>query len=373
MNSVSRNASLIWQHMPPSGRFFVRFWGGCAVAVGLVGVTLQLMGPPKMGGQDIDVAGYDATLANKTDIPAPQSDLLESSLGAGGYPLPKRGTHGHVARQVYAAPLVDVPAGNAQVALILTGVGNSRALTEEALTSLPSPISLAISPYTPDLKTLLEQARTNRHETLLSLPVQATQSKPESTEVQAGPKALGSTLGAQQNEANYKWALSSLAGYVGVTNAFAGSSAEDYTHLAAFSPLLADIDKRGLLYVNAAPETAAPNTPASGTADVSINTDADIVNIDIQLLKLQQAARRSGRAIGVIGPLRPVALACLRAWIPHLKDVGITLVPVSALLAPIPASAASAAGAPAGTVAGPTAGNGAMHVNLTNSRSSKRQ
>ncbi|OUJ03464.1 hypothetical protein HK15_12155 [Acetobacter orientalis] len=372
MNNVSHTASLVWQRMPPSGRLFVRFWGGCVVAVGVMGVGLQLMGPPKMGGQDIDVASYDTTLASKTDIPAPQADLLENTAGPGGYALPKRGTHGHVARQVYAAPVVDVPAGSAQVALILTGVGDSHAVTEEALSALPSPISLALSPYTPDMKKLLELARANKHETLLALPVQPSQApaKTDSTpEVQAGPKALSSSLSAKQNTTNYQWALSSLAGYVGVTNATTGTSTEDYTHSTAFTPILTDMAQRGLLYLNATPDTAIQNTEATGTADVNINTDADIVNIDIQLLKLQQAARRTGRAIGVMGPLRPVALACLRAWIPHLKDVGITLVPVSMLLAPLPAAPPTANTA----LTGNAAANGAMHVNLTNPNAGKRQ
>ena len=72
MNNVSHTASLVWQRMPPSGRLFVRFWGGCVVAVGVMGVGLQLMGPPKMGGQDIDVASYDTTLASKTENHVPQ-------------------------------------------------------------------------------------------------------------------------------------------------------------------------------------------------------------------------------------------------------------------------------------------------------------
>lgn len=359
MNSVSHNASLLWQHLPQSGRNFVRFWGGCTAATGAMVVVLQLMGPPQMGGKDIDVGGVDAALSTKTEIPAPQADLLEAHSGPNTYPLPKRGAHGHTARQVYAAPVVDVPAGNAQVALIMTGAGDSAALTEEAFTSLPGAVSFTISPYVQNVSKLLDHARANQHETLLSLPIQSAQTKNDAPEVQAGPKALLSSAPASQNMENYEWALSSLAGYVGVTNAFGGSNTENYTHTAAFTPLLSDINKRGLLYLNATPDTTVQATEATGTADVFINTDTDIVNIDIQLLKLQQAARRSGRAIGIMGPLRPVALACLRAWVPHLKDVGITLVPVSMLVAPLPAPDSA-------TTPANTASNGAMHVHLSN-------
>ncbi|MGO2957603.1 MAG: divergent polysaccharide deacetylase family protein [Acetobacter sp.] len=364
------HSASLWQQMPSSGRLFVRFWGGCAVAAGVLAIGLQIAGPPPMGGDDIDVSTPALNPADKSDIPGLQADLLEKRSGPNGYPLPRRGQHGHVARQVYAAPAVDVPAGEAQIALVVTGVGDARALTDEALTSLPGAVSLVISPYAPDMKHLLEEARANKHETLLSLPIQPNKGGAETTASLAGPNALGSDLSARQNLQNYQWALSSLAGYVGVTNAAPGANQSDFTHSAAFSPLLDDIDKRGLLYLNATPNTTLPSkTGVTGTADIAVNTDTDIVNIDIQLLKLQQAARRNGRAIGVMGPLRPVALACLRAWIPHLKDVGITLVPVSMLVAPV----AQPQAAPPSSSSGPTMDNGAMRVHLTNPRMGKQQ
>lgn len=356
------HSTSLWQQMPSSGRAFVRFWGGTAAAAGVLAIALQVMGPPRgeVAGQDIDVPSGDAGAAQvaKTDIPPPQVDLLERKAGANGYALPKRGANGRVARQVYAAPVVDVPAGTAQVALLIDGVGESQALTQEAMTSLPGPVSLAISPYVSGVEDLMQQARDHKHETLLSLPMQdgkaATDPKAPSN---AGPNALGASLSASQNMQNYQWALSSLAGYVGVTNAFSGQNGGEFAHSAAFTPILTDMDKRGLLYLNANPAASIQGGPTTATADVAINTDTDIVNIDIQLLKLQQAARHNGRAIGIMGPLRPVALACLRAWIPHLKDVGITLVPVSMLVAPAPA--------PAVAPSGPTKPSGDMHVHLS--------
>ncbi|MCX2560141.1 divergent polysaccharide deacetylase family protein [Acetobacter farinalis] len=359
----------LWHQMPASGRAFVRFWGGCTALAGLVAITLQIMGPPHSAvvGQDIDVGGASdaataAAIANKTDIPVPQPDMLESETGPGGFALPKRGLHGRMARQVYAAPVVPVPAGMAQVALLIDGVGQSDALSDEAIDSLPGPVSLAVSPYASDAESLMERARTHKHETLVSLPIQGSTTGGKAASGDAGPNALGASLSAQKNSDNLNWALSHLAGYAGVTNAFSGQNGGDYPHSPAFTPILSALDQRGLFYLNATPGTPSNGPGAVGTADVAINTDADIVTIDIQLLKLQQAARKNGRAIGIIGPLRPVALACLRAWIPHLKDVGITLVPVSMLVAPQqPAPPTQGASTPSQ----PTAANGAMHVHVT--------
>lgn len=337
------------------------------MATAALALTLQIMGPPHLiaGGDDIDTAAEaggraDVSGAHLANIPPPQASLLEKTTGPGGFPLPIRGLHGALPRQVYAAPSVDVPPGAPMVALLVDGVGQSEDLTKDAIAALPGQVSLAVSPYVADPDAIMEAARQHQHELLLSLPMQGDTAKAGDNGKNAptdseGPKALGVLLSAQQNMDNLNWSLSHLAGYVGVTNAFDGQNGGGFPNSSGFKSILAALDQRGLLYLNATPDTHLDSGNALGTADVSINTDEDIVNIDIQLLKLQQLARQNGRAIGVLGPLRPVALACLRAWLPHLKDVGITLVPVSQLiLPPDPASLP------------PPTRNGQMHVNLSN-------
>ena len=356
----------LWQQLPANGRLFIRFWGGCLTATAALALTLQIMGPPHLivDGDDIDTVAETGAKAGPAghlvNIPAPQAALLDKTTGPGGFPLPRRGAHGALPRQVYAAPAVDVPPGTPMVALLVDGVGQSADLTKDAIAALPSQVSLAVSPYVADPDAIMEAARQHQHELLLSLPMQGDTPKladgakdaPADSE---GPKALGVLLSAQQNMDNLNWSLSHLAGYVGVTNAFDGQNGGGFPNSSGFKAILTALDQRGLLYLNASPDIHMQSSNAVGSADVSINTDDDIVNIDIQLLKLQQLARQNGHAIGVLGPLRPVALACLRAWLPHLKDVGITLVPVSQLIQPPdPASLPK------------PANNGQMHVNLTN-------
>ncbi|WP_215753443.1 divergent polysaccharide deacetylase family protein [Acetobacter sp. P5B1] len=361
----------LWQKMPASGRAFLYFWGGCTALAGVVALTLQIMGPPyaEVSGDDIDVGTTSpaaiAALASKTDIPAPMGDLLTSDLGPGGFALPKVGPHGLLPRQVYAAPAVPVPAGNAQVALVIDGIGQSDdELSNQAIDNLPGPVSLAISPYASDPSSLMDRARTHNHETLLSLPMQDSPADGKAASEEALPNALQASLSERKNIENLNETLSHLAGYAGVTNAFSGQNGGEYPHSPAFKPILSAVHQRGLFYLNATPATTSDGPGLIGTADVAINTDADIVTIDIQLLRLQQLARKNGRAIGVIGPLRPVALSCLKAWIPHLTNVGITLVPVSMLVAPLPAPPPAPAKPPAPPP--PTAATGAMHVNVHN-------
>lgn len=347
----------LWQQLPSNGRAFIRFWGGCATAAVALAIGLQVMGPPGLSieGQDIDVsadsAAKQSSPAQRTTIPGPQADLLESKNGPGGFPLPKVGAHDRTPKKVYAAPAVDVPPGTPMVALLIDGIDQTDDLTTEAINSLPGPVSLGISPYAANPEELMNAARQHRHETLLSLPIQDNATK----NTDAGPKALGLLLSPQQNMDNLNWALSHLAGYVGVTNAFAGQNGGSFPQSESFKSLVKAIDQRGLLYLDATPGTQTEGASSTATADVVVNTDTDIVNIDIQLLKLQQMARQNGRAIGILGPLRPVAMACLRAWLPHLKDMGIALVPVSQIVLPPDMSAY-----------GPAAADGSMHVNLSN-------
>lgn len=361
----------LWQKMPASGRAFIYFWGGCTALAGVVALTLQIIGPPyaEVSGDNIDVGTTSpaaiAALASKTDIPAPMGDLLTSDLGPGGFALPKVGPHGLLPRQVYAAPVVPIPAGNAQVALLIDGIGQSDdELSNQAIDNLPGPVSLAISPYASDPSSLMDRARAHNHETLLSLPMQDRPANGKAAGEEALPNALQAALPERKNIENLNETLSHLAGYAGVTNAFSGQNGGEYPHSPAFKPILSAVHQRGLFYLNATPATVSNGPGTIGTADVAINTDADIITIDIQLLKLQQLARKNGRAIGVIGPLRPVALSCLKAWIPHLANVGITLVPVSMLVAPLPAPPPAPAKPPAPPT--PTAATGAMHVNVHN-------
>lgn len=331
----------LWRRLTTRGRLFIWFWLAVAAVGAILAARLHFIRPPhpSIAQWNADVARHHLKGEHNTILP-PQMALLEKHNGTGGFPLPLTGPHGQTARQIYAAPTVDVPPGTPMVAVLVEGISQPDDQTTDALASLPGPISVAFSPYLSGADTLMETARQHQHETLLVLPMQAT-NKPAPTATpqtppadDAGPRAISLLNSAQQNTENLNWVLSRMAGYVGVVGTPTGPNENALLHSQDFSNLLNTLDKRGLLYVNGATDQAISGPGLLGQADVQINADTDIVGIDIQLLKLQQAARRNGHAIGVINPLRPVALACLRAWIAHLQDIGIALVPVSQLILP---------------------------------------
>ncbi|HET6519758.1 MAG TPA: divergent polysaccharide deacetylase family protein, partial [Geminicoccaceae bacterium] len=89
-------------------------------------------------------------------------------------PLPRVGPDARAPHRVYARGS-DPAAGDGRprVALLVTGLGLWSAATEVAL-NLPPAVSLAFSPYTPDLPGLLKRARGAGHEVLLVLPMEPT-------------------------------------------------------------------------------------------------------------------------------------------------------------------------------------------------------
>ena len=90
---------------------------------------------------------------------------------------------------------------------------------------------------------LVAQAREKGHEVLLQVPMEPH----DYPENDPGPQTLLSSLSAEQNVDRLHWLFSRMQGYVGVTN-FMGArfTASD----SALAPVLRELSKRGLIYVD---------------------------------------------------------------------------------------------------------------------------
>jgi polysaccharide deacetylase 2 family uncharacterized protein YibQ len=96
-----------------------------------------------------------------------------------------------------------------------------------------------------------------------------------------------------------------------------------------------------LLYIDPGPGpdrrgVAAPAQPGRLTADILIDDPPVRFEIENRLARLEQKARDRGAALGLIGQPLPVTLDRLAAWAATVGSRGIALVPVSALVAPLP-------------------------------------
>jgi uncharacterized protein len=147
-----------------------------------------------------------------------------------------------------------------------------------------------------------------------------------------GPQALLTNLSADQNVDRLHWSLSRMHGYVGVAN-FMG--ARFTSNEEAFTPILAEIGRRGLLYFDDGTSSRSLTRNLSGSAANSVVT-ADIVldarpswaDIDAALERLERIARERNYAIGVATAL-PISIERIARWAKAADSRGIRIVPLT--------------------------------------------
>jgi polysaccharide deacetylase 2 family uncharacterized protein YibQ len=209
--------------------------------------------------------------------------------------------------------------------------------SDEAIRATPAAISLAISPYAPRPARLLAVARATGHETLVSLPMEPL-GYPLND---AGNRSLLTGLAPAQNHDRLVWALSRISGYVGATAAMSGLRGERFAASEQMSQVLDELAWRGLLYVDPRPVPQRPGAPLPArpgqrVADLLIDDPPVRSEIEAKLSRLEQLAHDRGSALGVAGLPGPVTVERLAAWATTLGSRNIALVPVSALVPPLP-------------------------------------
>jgi polysaccharide deacetylase 2 family uncharacterized protein YibQ len=219
----------------------------------------------------------------------------------------------------------------ARIAIVVGGLGISGATTNEAIAKLPDSVTLAFAPYGNDLSRLAARARGTGHEILLQLPMEPF----DYPDNDPGPQTMLSSASNDQNIDRLHWMMSRIQGYVGVTNYM---GARFTATEKSFSPVLQDIAKRGLLYLDdgssprsvAAKSAEALKTPFL-KADVVVDASPTWGDIDSALAKLEMIAADKGYAIGTATAL-PVSIERIARWAKAAEARGIRIVPVSAIL-----------------------------------------
>ena len=331
--------------------------------------ALQIMGPVKSDRSAVKSAAVSVDVAplptarpasvqassahpapalplNSASIPDPDPALLEASALYPDRMLPKAAGPGHSAAELYAAAF-DPAERHPRVALVLDGAALDRALTEQAIRSLPLAVDLAFSAYAPQATAaeLAQLARRGGRECLVSIPMEPT----GFPMMEEGNRELLVGGVPAQNEQNLDWALSSVAGCVGATGGSDGLNGGRFAESTqAFAEVLATVEHRGLLYLDARPDASAPLATAPGRSmprvvDVIVDRaaapdqPADAQAIDRNLAELEQDALRRGTAIGLAGPPRPVLLDRIIVWAQGLAARGVVLAPLTAIPPPRPA------------------------------------
>lgn len=244
--------------------------------------------------------------------------------------IPKIADDGTRPADVFAQP-TRPPAGrpdSPRIAMIVGDMGVNRAITADALGKLPAAVTLGFMPNANDAAALAAKARAGGHELLLQVPMGAA----DDGDHDSDPQPLLTSLAPEQNIDRLHRAMARLQGYVGIVNV---QGARFTTTEGSLAPILREIAKRGLVYVddgsNAASVAgrlaAADNVPFAH-AEVIIDAAAAPGDIDHALARLETAARAHGVATG-FASARPAVIDRIAQWAKTAADRGFLLVPVS--------------------------------------------
>lgn len=342
------------------------FWLAVFSLIGIGAGVLQWLGPPGPAlssdvSARLDVAGVAGSrTANDhgtivltarprpvtpvgagRDTPGPVTDpdpgLLEPAGDGSTQSLPRIALDGRAAMNVYAAGF-DHSSRRPRVGLLLAGIGPNAAESDGAIRDLPGAVSLAVSPYATNLPRLLATARTAGHEYLIELPLEPTGFPLNDP----GPYTLLTGGSSAANAEKLRWVLSRVDGYIGAAGVIGTMRGE---RLAAMTDqmdaVLSELSARGLLYID--PREDRGGVPKAWGRHVDLVVDdpadrdvADRTMIDAKLAALEQLAKDTGSALGLVMQPTPVAVARIAAWTNGLADRGLALAPVSALALPPP-------------------------------------
>lgn len=274
---------------------------------------------------DLAAGGKDAKPA--ISLPADAKFVEMTAQG----PVPKIAADGVRPADAFAQPAKalagkpDAP----RIALVVSGLGVSAKTTSEVIARLPGPVTLAFVPYGTDAA-LVGRARARGHEVLLEVPMEPF-SYPEND---SGPQTLLTALTPQQNLQRLYWVMSRFQGYVGVINMM---GARFTASEQSFAPILQEIAKRGLIFVDdgANPRSVAGRVAGADNlpfakAEVVVDAVPTPVEIDRALGRLETAARQHHVAVGIASAL-PASIDEIAKWAKDADSRGVVLVPITAV------------------------------------------
>ena len=283
--------------------------------------------PPEESEPTSEGASPDAVAADRPAETIPQEEPERTRAGAE--------PQSESTEQTAPAPAAAVQ-GPRRIAVVITGLGLSKAATEQAVDRLPSQISLSFSPYAEQLDDWIARARARGHEVLIDLPMEPVTFPNDDP----GPRALLAGLEPAQNLERLQWILGRGQGYIGVA-AVLGSRFT--TSEAALQPILQTLKSRGIMFLdNNTTESSVASRLAERIALPHAVNDRMLDGpepnreaVDARLVQIERLALTRGFSIAMGEPY-PVTLERLANWAVSLEARGFKLSPISDLAVPRP-------------------------------------
>lgn len=245
--------------------------------------------------------------------------VLPASPAAPAAPAPAAAQPAAPATKATPAKLLVMPPPPPQIAIMLAGLGYNAAEALQAATSLPGAVSFAVSPFGDHLTETEAYARSNGHELILTLPMQA----------------LLARAPAGQNQALLNWSFKRLDHFSGVTDAIGPAMGGGFMQdVDAKDWLLGNIAAHGLYYVEGDANAAGLGMVSHHKADIVIAPSDQTQDETTQLASLVSEARAGRPVLGVVLNPTLAELTTLANWAGTLSALGVQLVPVSQLMTP---------------------------------------
>ena len=255
----------------------------------------------------------------------PDRALIEDSESG---PLPIRAADGRRPVDVYARPWSG--ARGARVAIVIGGLAVSQTGTQQAIEKLPAEVTLAFAPQGNSIGRWMQAARRKGHEVLMQAPLEPF----DYPNVDPGRNTLTVAATPEENLQNLRWTLSRTTNYTGIMNYMGARFVGDTN---AMAPVMAELGKRGLLYLDdgstarsVASDLALRHGVPFASGDAIIDAERDRGAILKKLDQLEATARAKGFALGT-GSAFDVTVDAVTSWIAEAKKRGIEIVPVSAV------------------------------------------
>ena len=300
-----------------AGFLFAQQQGGPRKGVGL---TLEL--PPEVRGD-----GPAPTVAAAAP-PAPEPEAATPEPAATAAPDPDPAVEESTAEAPPAAPAV-LAGSMPRIAVVITGLGMARDVTEQALRQLPTTVALSFSPYAPQVGEWIALARTKGHEVLLDLPMEPVTFPNDNP----GSLALMTHLEPAENQERLTTILGLGQGYVGLVavmgSRFLGAERQ-------LEPVLRELARRGLLFLD--------NRSSDDSRVVGLATKLGLAHavsdralddalpsrelIESRLLQVERLAFSQGASIAH-GRSYPATLELVARWAKELEGRGLALAPLT--------------------------------------------
>ncbi|WP_404378839.1 divergent polysaccharide deacetylase family protein [Caenispirillum salinarum] len=229
-------------------------------------------------------------------------------------------------RNAVPAPAVD---GRPMIAVVIDDLGVDKRRSAKIVT-LDGPLTTAWMTYADDVADQARAARAAGHELIIHMPME-----PLNPDIDGGPGVLRTSMTADQVRAQVRAGLSRFEGYVGVNNHMGSKFTADAAGMAV---VMDEMRANGLLFLDSKTSPRSVGARLAAEAGVPhaerhvfIDNKDDVAYVLGQLAETERIARRTGYAIA-IGHPHDGTFGALKQWLPTLKDKGLVLVPLSAIV-----------------------------------------